>query len=388
MTPTPMSDGTVSYLSTKVQLANYVVWPDGQMSQDAPWNGLADFDHTAWEAALHSTEHPGGRPGTWTKDGDGWVVTYTGGSPVPMTIVGDELQIGKTKLRRASDVTGATLEGNYTYLSDPEDPLLAGPGCQQLVTFSAAGKFVNRGGFARTCPAAESDPGRPGSGTYEIRDFSLILHYDDGRNIKRLITARQNSDLHTDNSRVLLMQQLWSRRTGPISDGPVASAQPTNTPTALTPMQVTASTPFVSGDMTTFDAIAFKTPPGTLQHLKGALQYTAQDGDQFCMTVVLASLPSAGDPAADFAAEWKDVMLNGRTVDETPAPQHGQATSGLIFNVAGTMTTEISNKARVYRALFVFEVGTRRLSVAMIAPTEGQLARCDLQSFLSSVRGA
>ncbi|HEY4182695.1 MAG TPA: hypothetical protein VGM90_37950 [Kofleriaceae bacterium] len=384
MAASSMSDGTISYLSTDLVLANYVVWPDGHMSQNAPWNGLADFDRSAWESTIETDGSQGGRPGTYVKDGDGWLITYKNGAQMQMSIVGNELQIGKTKLRRASDVSGATLDGTYTPFTDPNDPLLSGPGCQRLVTFTADGKFINRGGFARTCPAAESDPGRPGSGTYEIRDFSIVLKYDDGRNIKRLILARQNLDLHADNARALIMGELWSRRTAPISDGPVTNAATTNTPPASQP----TTAPVVAGDTTTFDAIAFKTPPGTVQQNKGSLQYTAGDGDEFCMMVVFAGVPGTGKPDRDFAAEWKDVMLNGRTVDTAPAPQQGQTPNGLVFNVAGSMTTEASNNARTFRALLVLEVGNRRLSVMLIAPQEAQLEKCKLDDFLGSVRGA
>ena len=51
------------------------------------------------------------------------------------------------------------------------------------------------------------------------------------------------------------------------------------------------------------------------------------------------------------------------------------------------MTTDTANSARVYRALFVLEVGNHRVSVTFIAPTEAQLSGCKLDEFLETVRG-
>lgn len=51
------------------------------------------------------------------------------------------------------------------------------------------------------------------------------------------------------------------------------------------------------------------------------------------------------------------------------------------------MTTETSG-TRVYRALFVFEVGGRHVSVMFVATTEDQLARCHLDDLLRTIRPA
>jgi hypothetical protein len=377
LAPTPMSDGTVSYLSSNLQLATFVVWPDGSLSRDAPWAGLADFDHAAWERDVATDPSLGGTPGTYKRDSDGWHVTYKGGHEAQLKLVGDELRIEKAKLQRATDVTGATLDGAYTYFSDPEDPSLAQAGCQRLVTFTRDGHFDNRGGFARTCPAAPNDPGAPGAGTYEIRDFSLVLHYADGRTAKHLLTAPQSGDLRTDNSRALIMGQVWQRRTGAIANAAPPSVP--STPSAPPPAATT-------GDTITYDVVAFGTPPGQPQRYKTSMSFTATDGDAFCMTVVFAGMPSTGKPKRDFAEEWKEALLNGRTADVTPEPQEGQTPSGLMFNAGGSMTTEIAGGARVFRAFFVFEVGSRRVSVMFVAPTEAQLAGCHLEDFLRTIR--
>lgn len=364
-----------TYFGTALQLVTYVVWPDGHMSQGMPAGGLADFDRDAWE---HDDDAQlGGRPGTWKADGAGWVVTYTsGGPPVAMSYSGDELHLGKAKLKRAADVTAAKLDGAYTYLSNPEEPTLGGSGCQQLVVFTTDGTFDNRGGLALTCPAGANDPGRPGKGTYEVRDYSLLLHYDDGRTARKPLLARQNADLTKDSSAMVLSGQVWQRRTSPIADAAQAAVNAVEG--AAAPNQPSR---------TTFDAVAFGTPPGKMEQGKSAVTFTATDGDAFCMTSVFSGMPSTGKPVVDFAEEWRDVILNKRTADDTPSPQQGQTSSGLVFTAGGSMTTDTANSARVYRALFVLEVGNRRVSVTFIAPTEAQLSGCKLDEFLETVRG-
>lgn len=382
MSATGLVEGNA--LATTLRLTTMVVWPDGHLSEDAPWAGLADFDYATWARDVQTNRSLGGSPATYTPDGDGWSIKFDSGYEQSMKMDGDFLRYRKAKLERAADVTGATLDGVYTWWSKPEDPSLSGPGCQQLVRFTRDGKFENRGGFALTCPAGATDPGRPGSGTYEIRDFSLILRYDDGRTDKKLITARQNSDLHTDISHAIIMGRVWSQRTSPTDTAPVPSTPstaPTPTPTPPPTAPVTAD------GMTTYDAVTFSTPPGEEVRNKTSVSFTAKEGDGFCMTAVFAGVPSIGTLLNDFKADWKDIVLNGRTADEKPVPKGAQTPTGLTFAMGSSMTTE-RDSSRVFRALFVLLVGSKRVSVMAVAPTEQQLATCHLETLLASIKGA
>ncbi|NVB77943.1 MAG: hypothetical protein HOV81_06065 [Kofleriaceae bacterium] len=354
----------------ELTIQGFAVWPDGHLSLGLPWAGLADFDRGAWERGVATDASLGGTPGTYKRDGDGWRITYTGGREARLAYVGDQLETEHAKLPRAKDVTGATLDGLYTWWTNAEDSSLAAPGCQPLVAFTRDGHFEDQGGFAQPCTSAP-DPNAPGGGTYEIRDFSLVLHYADGRTVKHLITAPVNTDLHTDNSRALIMGRAWKRRAAPIAQPPSPVATPSS----------------VAAD-TTYDVVAFATPPGQAHRNKDSIAFTDANGDQLlCMTAVFAGVPSSGDPNRDFAADWSDIVLAGRTADSTPSPQQGTSPHGLVFTAGGSMTTE-SSGVRVYRALFVFEVGGRRVSVMLVAPTEDQLARCQLDDLLRTIRPA
>ncbi|MFT3695987.1 MAG: hypothetical protein QM831_22815 [Kofleriaceae bacterium] len=362
-----------NHFHDEMRVRAFAFWPDGRFNKRLPSMGLADFDQAAYERELGTNPSIGGEPGTYKRDGDGWTLTYKWGHETKMKYVNDRLETEKARLYRAKDINGAVLDGTYTWYSDPEDPLLARPGCQPLVTFTKDGAFEDRGGF--DVPCKTSGPTAPGSGTYELRDYSIVMHYKDGRTVKHVITPVVNGDLHKDNSRAIIAYQVWSRRTGAI-----AAAEPASAPTTPPPT-------VTNSNETVFDAVAFATPAGTVQRGGSTITFTDASGDQLqCMTVVFAGVASTGDPKRDFAADWKDVMLNGRTADASPSPDAAQTPSGLVFTVGGSMTTEASNGTRVYRALFVFEVGGNRVDVMLIAPTEAGLANCHVDDLVKSMK--
>lgn len=357
-----------------MKLQGYAFWPDGHLTRSLPASGFADFDRDEWERGIGTNASLGGEPGTYARDGGTWTIKYTGGREVAMKLVEDHLETEKARVFRAKDVTGATLDGTYTWYTNAEDESLAGLGCKPVVAFTADGHFDDRGGFATPCTS--SGPDAPGTGTYELRDFSLVMHYSDGRTVRHLITPVVNGDLRADNSRALIMYRVWARRSAPI-----AAAEP--------PAPMQTAPPAASSDDTTFDGVVFATPPGQVQRSSSTITFTEATNDQLqCMTIVYAGVASTGDAKRDFAADWKDVMLNGRTADASPAPDAAQSPHGLVFTVAGSMTTETSNHVRVYRALFVFEVDGRRVDAMLIAPTEAGLAQCNLQELIKSIRPA
>jgi hypothetical protein len=361
--------------SQGLAIEGFALWPDGHLTRGLPWAGFADFDRAAWERDVGTDRSLGGDPGTYKRDGDGWTITYAGGRQAALKHVADRLETEHAKLSRAKDVTGATLDGVYTWWTDADDASLAGPGCQPLVAFTRDGHFDDRGGFSQPCQT--SGPDAPGTGTYEIRDFSLVLHYGDGRTTKHLITAVVDADLHADNSRALVMGRAWKRRAAALAPAPAPAVAPAPAPTAKTP------------ETTTFDAVAFATPPGQVQRTSSTIMFTEAPGDRLqCMTIVYAGIAGTGDPKRDFATDWKDVMLNGRSADASPVPEQGRNPHGLAFTAGGSMTTETGNGTRVYRALFVFEVGGRRVDVMMIAPSEVELSRCHVDTLLETITPA
>lgn len=355
-----------------LNVKGFAFWADGNFNKGLPASGFADFDQAQYQRELAGNPSLGGDPGTYKRDGDTWSLTYKRGHQAILKRVGDHLETEKAQLFPAKDVTGAVLDGAYTWYTDPEDPSLAEPGCKPVVLFTRSGTFDDRGGFATPCQT--SGPDAPGTGTYELRDYSIVMHYRDGRTVRHLITPVVNGDLQKDNSRAFIMYRVWQRR-----NSTIAAAQP--------PAAPAAPAPAVTSTDTSFDAVAFATPPGTAQRGGSTITFTDAAGDQLrCMTVVFAGIASTGDPKRDFTADWHDVMLNGRTADSSPAPDAARTPSGLVFTVGGSMTTEASNGTRVYRVLMVFEVGGKRVDVMVIAPTQAGLAACRVDDLLQSIR--
>lgn len=369
--------GQVQY-AAGVKIATVVVLPGGRMIRGAPWAGLDGFDYAAWEQGLARDPSLGGTPGTYTWSGARGKVTYPGGHTADLKLEGDMLVLAKAKLYRATDVTGARLDGSYTYFSDPEDAYFDGPGCKQIVTFKPDGTFDDRGGFATNCLAPTSDAARaPGRGTYELRDFSLVLRYADGRTTRHLITAPIRGDLKKDTKHLVINGQLWSRRSRPPGGAapPAAPLPPSTTP--------------ATGNTMTFDIVTFTPPPGEVSRTSSSIGFTTIDqrAGSYCLLGLFASVASTGSAAGDFAAEWKDIVLNGRTAAASPATAAGSTPGGLSFLAGGSQTKGKDGKSSYY-ALFVFTVGGKRFSVTLTAPDESKLGAChaSAEAFLKSLR--
>lgn len=197
---------------TQLKIVFALVLPDGRMIDGAPSAGLADFDYAAWARDVQRDASLGGYAGTYTWSGDRGQATLSTGFEEPMALSDGELTLGKGKLHRVPDVTGAKLDGTYTHFTNTADPYLDGPGCKQMITFRPDGTFEDRGAFVLACPPAPAEPNLPGTGTYTIRDYSLILSYSDGRTYKRRITPVLNAELTPGVPRFFLVDTVMNRR--------------------------------------------------------------------------------------------------------------------------------------------------------------------------------
>lgn len=97
----------------------------------------------------------------------------------------DQLKIDNDIYKRCASVNGTRLAGSFTSFANPHDPSLRVMplGNRPVITFSRDGRFKDEGVFNTYAFDRETNPSaaRSGSGTYEFRDFSVILKYDDGR---------------------------------------------------------------------------------------------------------------------------------------------------------------------------------------------------------------
>lgn len=159
----------------------YVYFTDGRVYKDLPAEGLLGFS--------------GGNAAYWGK--------YQGG--VPLTVDG-------TQFVKCAAVDGLRLEGAWTSFADANDPaLLQIPvGRRPLIRFSRDGRFVDDGVFGSILQGYGSGPA--GQGTYEIREFSLVLRYAGGGVKQVAFSGLQGADPAVRNEILFLGRAQFNKR--------------------------------------------------------------------------------------------------------------------------------------------------------------------------------
>jgi hypothetical protein len=140
--------------------------------------------------------------------GDRVTASQPSGRVQEFRLRGDELledpKIGKTKYSRAKSVDGLKLTGTWSTWMHWEEKQ-AGPTWKSVpvIAFTGDGRFEDRGAFMGnpTDALASAPPDhRPGRGSYEIAGFTLLLRYDDGREVSHPFTAAMTKDAFRDAS--------------------------------------------------------------------------------------------------------------------------------------------------------------------------------------------
>ena len=98
-------------------------------------------------------------------------------------------------------VDGIRLNGTWTSYNNVNDPDLDNSSItKSMITFKQDGSFVDYGVFATDY----SNPVPAGSGTYEINNFTLTLHYTNGTVKQTGFTGSLNLDVKTNNSTIYI----------------------------------------------------------------------------------------------------------------------------------------------------------------------------------------
>lgn len=160
---------------------------DGTFYFDLPLKGFIGYDRS--ESKITHEDFWG----TYTFSGGSgiWKYNRETGNGSEMTIADDGgLDTGGYgRFYRCVSVNGLKLNGAYTTYADSTDPDLKKEGIKPVIRFKEDGSFVDEGLYMMLDPLSENEAQRaPGSGTYEIKDFSLILHYSDGRTKQAVFT--------------------------------------------------------------------------------------------------------------------------------------------------------------------------------------------------------
>lgn len=115
----------------------------------------------------------------------------------------NQLKIDGTVYMKCGNVNGQKLQGTFTTYADPNDPdLLTQPkGNRSVISFTSDGKFIDEGVYQTLL----QDYGKgeaynaPGKGTYELKDYSIILKFDDGRVKQEAFTIPLSNTINNAN---------------------------------------------------------------------------------------------------------------------------------------------------------------------------------------------
>ena len=192
-----------------------VFFNGNQFFQGLPIKGLYNLDINRSKQEELSGGYHGGYWGTYTLSGNGGTtrVTNNGFTDSVTVVNAEQIKIGRFDFYRCADVNGLRLDGAWTYNSNPNDPYFDEPGCRQIIFFTKGGQFTDKGIFVSDCGNPYQVPeNAPGSGTYQVIDYTLILKYSDGRVVQRSFTGVVKGNPAVDSSLIFVQGQLWYKR--------------------------------------------------------------------------------------------------------------------------------------------------------------------------------
>ena len=217
--PRPGSGITGVWMGFKTYVGDYEPHPrwytffdDGQVFEDIPRAGLAGFNREASKADSGQKSYWGrytiaGGAGSITKPG----VAYP---EVLQSEGADKLKVDSFHFYRCQAVDGLRLQGAWTSLANPNDSALDRwpVGQRPVFRFSSDGKFSDEGVFATFLKSGDPRLDAAGTGVYEVRDFTLILRFSDGRVKQLAITAMLGANASASNDTLFISRSAFHKR--------------------------------------------------------------------------------------------------------------------------------------------------------------------------------
>ncbi|MFV0606095.1 MAG: hypothetical protein ACK5NK_09665 [Niabella sp.] len=172
----------------------FIVYPNGDYYPGFPLDGLHTLDNAKKQNDSWGKFTMNGNKGSFKSKYD--VIELEKLSPVLMKRPGYTYQLRKMAL-----VDGLFLEGEWGVYADWEkQPQFSksgyeGTGVRCVITFKKDGTFIDDGLFVTNLSRPNEAPDRmPGKGTYAIKNFTILLKYDDGRMIYKAFTGAGSID--------------------------------------------------------------------------------------------------------------------------------------------------------------------------------------------------
>ena len=189
----------------------YTFYDDGQVFEDIPRTGLAGFNREA-------SKSDSGQKSYWGRytfaNGAGSITKLGVKYPETLQSEGaDKLKIDSFHFYRCQEVNGLRLQGAWTSMANPNDPALDRwpVGQRPVFRFSSDGKFSDEGVFATFLKSGDPRQDAAGTGVYEVRDFTLILRFSDGRVKQLAITAMLGANAATSNDTLFISRSAFHK---------------------------------------------------------------------------------------------------------------------------------------------------------------------------------
>jgi hypothetical protein len=190
----------------------YTFYDDGQVFEDIPRTGLAGFNREASKTDSGQKSYWG----RYTFTNGGGSITKPGVNyPETLQSEGaDRLKIDSFHFYRCQEVDGLRLQGAWTSLANPNDPALDRfpAGQKPVFRFTSDGKFSDEGVFATFLKSGDPRQDAAGTGTYEVRDFTLTLRFSDGRVKQLAITAMLGASAAASNDTLFISRSAFHKR--------------------------------------------------------------------------------------------------------------------------------------------------------------------------------
>jgi hypothetical protein len=187
-------------------------YSNGQVYEAIPDIGFAEFN---------KSESESGEANFWSRyvtNGAGnWIIKKPGVVDVSVKLnERGNMVIGAQSYQRCKPVDGLRLNGSWTSWADPDDPDLDRGtfGQKALIRFSSNGQFTDEGIFntALQYNRDGSSVTIAGSGTYEIRNYSVILRYTDGHVKQAALTGFLSLDPARDDKTICIGKVKFTKR--------------------------------------------------------------------------------------------------------------------------------------------------------------------------------
>jgi hypothetical protein len=190
----------------------YTFYDDGQIFEDIPRTGFVGFSREASKADPHQHDYWG----TYNFSNGSGAINKPG-VRYPETLLSEgagKLKIDSAHFYLCHPVDGLRLQGAWTSLANPNDPDMDRwqVGQRPIFRFTSDGKFADEGVFATFLKSGDPRQDAAGTGTYEIRDYTLVLRFSDGRVKQLAITGMLGSDPAASNDMLFIARSVFRKR--------------------------------------------------------------------------------------------------------------------------------------------------------------------------------